>query len=250
MSKLLFGIGVSAWAVFYFTFDPTARKSGGSPDEVGQTKNNSPIVKIIEPKSNSVHPLNSLVRYSITVSDREDGESKYDEIPAARIFLEIEFVEGSPESWKGRATGFREEHPGLGHIKNSDCFTCHQFRSRLIGPSFREIATRYSKDSDAGRILASRITAGSKAIWGDAIMPAHPDISQEAAQEIIDWILENGASENLNYLSGKEGSFRLAVPAKAGAGFFVLTASYTDTGSPALPTEALTGKDVAIVRLP
>ncbi len=52
----------------------------------GQWQNNPPIVKITEPKSNSVFPLNSLVRYSISVSDREDGESRFDEIPPIKYF--------------------------------------------------------------------------------------------------------------------------------------------------------------------
>lgn len=235
---------------FYFTLDPPGKKLGGSAFETGQQKNSPPVVKIVEPKSNSVHPINTLVRYSIMVSDKEDGESKYDEIPTRKILLEIKFVEGSPESWKDPKLPSTQTAPGLGHIKNSDCLTCHQFRSRLIGPSFHEIATRYSKSPDARHTLATRIAAGSKGIWGDEMMPAHPDVSRDAALEIVDWIMENGINSNLNYLPGKEGSFRTALPAKADAGFFVLTASYTDTGSPGLPAEGHTGNDVVIVRLP
>jgi cytochrome c len=119
----------------------------------------------------------------------------------------------------------------------------------LIGPSFFEIASRYSKTTDANQILGSRITGGSQGVWGEAIMPAHPDISMEASREMIDWILKNGLNENLNYLPGKEGSFRADKPTGAPEGFFVLKAIYTDKGIPGKPTETITGEDIVTIRV-
>src|SRR5438067_9168021 len=44
--------------------------------------NQPPVVKIITPANNSAFPWNEPIRYTITVSDKEDGESEYQEIPS------------------------------------------------------------------------------------------------------------------------------------------------------------------------
>lgn len=220
------------------------------PDRLSlaQPANTPPVVRILAPENNSVHSVNSLVRYSISASDREDGDSKFDEIPAYRIFLEIRYMHDVNAS-TGGSTGIRSEPPGLTLVKKSDCFTCHQFNTRLIGPSLAEIAARYSKEKDANKILSGRIRHGSQHIWGEVVMPAHSHLSEEEAQEVADWILEAGVDGDLNFLAGKEGAFRLSIPDGAGRGYFRLKATYTDNGIPDKPGTALTGEDRVIIRV-
>jgi cytochrome c len=217
-----------------------------SPTAPAQSRNNAPVVKIVAPKNNSTFSTNSLIPYSITVSDREDGESKYDEIASDKIFLEIKFVEDAGDSSDASKLFPDTEPEGLTLMKNSDCFTCHQFASVLVGPSFRDIAMRYPEDSQEKTRVASRITNGSKSLWGQAVMPAHPDISPEAAAKIATWIIRHGASQTLNYIAGKEGSFRLTTPPGAQGGFFALRASYTDKGIQG--AEKLSSQDVVTIR--
>lgn len=262
----LFSIGISSIAVFICSIlsfenerspqtilsdhqtDGSKFHVGTSQRHFGESKNNPPEVKILSPKNNSVHKLNSLIRYSITVSDVEDGESKYDEIPSGKVFLEIKYVESSSDTWDNRKHASNDEPIGLSLMKNSDCFTCHQFKTKLIGPSFQEIATRYLKAPAGKQILVKRIVGGSTGIWGEAIMPAHPDITPEASENIVVWILNNGTNLNLNYLMGKEGALRIERPPGARDGFFVLKASYTDKGLQDKTKENLSGKDVIIIR--
>ena len=233
-------IGMVGMAVSFLAF------SVFSPTAPAQSRNNAPVVTIVAPKNNSAFPLNSLIQYSISVSDREDGESKYDEVASDKIFLEIKFIKGPADS-SGAAKMFPETEPeGLTLMKNSDCFTCHQFNSTLIGPSFRDIARRYSEHSGKTTDVVRRITEGSKGLWGQAVMPAHPDISPEAAVKIAAWILHHGANPMLNYLAGKEGSFRLTKPPGDQGGFFALRASYTDKGIHG--SEKLRGQDVVTIR--
>jgi cytochrome c len=202
--------------------------------------NNRPRVQIIEPENNSIHSLNSLIRYSVNVSDVEDGESKYDEIPASRVLMEVKFREGKPPNFYQEDNKLKEEPVGLIHIMNSDCFTCHQFKNKMIGPSFQEIAHKYSGNKSERESLANRIREGSSGIWGDIAMPAHRDLSSDEAEYIIDWILKNGANPGLNYLVGIEGTFKLNQPESASNGHFVLRAIYTDRGLPDKPEEKLT----------
>lgn len=221
--------------------------AGISLNEYIRFKNNPPEVKIIEPENNSTQSLNSLIRYSITVSDVEDGESKFDEIPPGKVFLEIKYMEGTPQNSPYQEKSNQEEPLGLTFIRKSDCFTCHQFKTKLIGPSFQELANRYSRSATDRKILANRILEGSTGIWGDQVMPAHNELSRDAAEKIIDWILENGSNPKLNYLVGIEGTFRLELPTGGQDGYFTLRAIYTDKGLADQPDDQQTGEDLIIL---
>ena len=60
-----------------------------APEPFPQT-NNRPIVKILAPKDKSSYPLGTRVAYQISVSDPEDGESKYGEITQNEVLLKVE----------------------------------------------------------------------------------------------------------------------------------------------------------------
>ena len=210
---------------------------------MAQDGNTAPIVRIEQPENNAVYPANTLVSYDIRVSDKEDGESRYDEIPSDRVFLELRFVKYSIKP--GDRITHAAVEAGLTMMMRSDCFNCHQFKSRHIGPSFSDIAVRYERNRDAGK-LATHIVKGSKGIWGAETMPAHPDLSEEAASQIAEWILAAGRVKGLDYAKGKTGSFRTTLPAEEVRGSFLLRAMYTDNGSPA-GGDSLTGHDSIIV---
>jgi cytochrome c len=72
-------------------------------------------------------------------------------------------------------------------IAGSDCLTCHKVRDKLIGPSYEEIAKKYtSKDIDT---LASKIIKGGSGNFGSVPMTAHPSIPKEDAKEMVKYIL-------------------------------------------------------------
>lgn len=223
-------------------------QSQTAPSTSQQRENSAPVVRIMTPVNNSIHPPNSMIRYAITVSDAEDGESKFDEILSDRILLEIKFVKERSDRPAEKGEVVPAIPVGLSLIINSDCMSCHQFRDRLIGPSFGQIAKHYARDSGAGNKLAARIRDGSKGIWGETLMPAHPDIGDEASRKMARWILKAGVDTKLNYIAGKEGTFRLEIPEGESEGFFLLTAIYTDKGLPENPADVRTGQDVVIIR--
>jgi cytochrome c len=212
-----------------------------------ELQNHRPVVKILEPKNLSIHERGALVRYSISVSDKEDGESRFNEISSAKVFLQTLCVEGVPDSVIVKKFQVTEEPAGLTLMKKSDCFTCHQFKTRLIGPSMKEIAERYSEDREQWPRVVQRIREGSNGIWGEATMPAHPEVTAESARKIMDWILRTGSNPDVDYLGGTEGAIRVKVADNTGPGFFVLRASYLDQGLPGKPEEQLLGQDVVIV---
>jgi len=76
---------------------------------------------------------------------------------------------------------------GLALIEGADCLSCHKTDAKLIGPSYQEIANKYTAaDTD---VLAEKIIKGGKGNWGDIEMTAHPAISTDDAKKMVAYIL-------------------------------------------------------------
>jgi len=78
---------------------------------------------------------------------------------------------------------------GEGLMASSDCNTCHKPDVKLVGPSFKDIANKYS-DGDIDK-LADKVMQGGSGSWGDVPMAAHPAISKEDAKEMVKFILSH-----------------------------------------------------------
>ncbi|HEY4665483.1 MAG TPA: c-type cytochrome [Comamonas sp.] len=78
---------------------------------------------------------------------------------------------------------------GQTHMDSSDCMRCHGIDRKFVGPSFLQVADRYRDTTDAQAYVARKIREGSVGEWGNTIMPRHPQITQEQAVAIADWIL-------------------------------------------------------------
>lgn len=72
-------------------------------------------------------------------------------------------------------------------IESLDCSGCHAVNERMIGPSYQEIADKYSEnDID---LLASKIIEGGSGVWGGVPMSPHPQVSKEEAKKMVEYIL-------------------------------------------------------------
>lgn len=214
-----------------------------------QLENHAPVVKIILPKNNSAYAANTQIRYAISVSDKEDGESKYDEIPTNEVILKVKYVADSSKALAELTNEKQNDPEGLNAIKTSNCFNCHAFNTKVIGPSFSDISKRYLSSPENIALLSKRILEGSKDVWGNVPMPTHPELSKETAQKMVEWILKNAVQKNVTYYSGTEGSVKLTVQAENKPGAFIFTASYTDHGMKDKPNQKLEGSDAVIVRI-
>jgi cytochrome c len=194
-------------------------------------ENSSPKVTIVTPAPNSKIHWNSIIPYSIRVSDKEDGNSAYNEISNNEVLLVIKYLPDSTQVKKYLLDRSKMNHQPLQWISTSTCFTCHTARTKLIGPSYDLVAQRYRGLAGAVDTLAKRIINGSTGNWGDLKMPPHPDLKVEQVKEIVRWILKNNDDPDQNYIAGIEGAFRTKEKPKDTKGVYVLTASYTDHGS-------------------
>jgi cytochrome c len=209
-------------------------------------ENNAPTVKILEPTHLSKLDLKTLVHYRIKVSDREDGDSDYGEIASNEVYLEVRYL---PDASSLSSEDISAPDPkGLVTMKKSNCFTCHAFNGKLIAPSFHEIANRYPKTSTNIELLIKHIREGSNGVWGTVSMPTHTELTEVETRDIVNWILENGKNENLNYYVGIEGNMRIKTPDRMNQkGAFMISATYSDHGTKNNPQKYLSAKDVILM---
>src|ERR1700761_9010179 len=104
-------------------------------------ENHAPIVKIINPKNNGTFDWDAPINYEITVSDKEDGDSKFDEINAKEVLLEVRYFNSASKVPSANAV-VANNAPGLTVIRTSNCFNCHDFNGKGIGPSFYDIVKK------------------------------------------------------------------------------------------------------------
>ncbi|TFG76290.1 MAG: hypothetical protein E4H26_04760 [Flavobacteriales bacterium] len=214
-------------------------------------ENTAPKVKIHVPNNNNSISWNRVVPYRITVSDLEDGSSAYDEIAMNEVILTIKYVPDATKANDFLATEAKKNWDTLSWMGRNACFTCHRAKDKLIGPSFSEIAKRYSEQPDSVLFLVQKIMNGGKGNWGEQIMPAQPHLLPEQVEGVIKWILRNGKAEDLNYFSGLEGAFRTRAKPADGEknGLYVLQAHYLDHGLKGNSPDGKLGSDSLFLRL-
>jgi cytochrome c len=171
-----------------------------------------------------------LVSYKIEVKDVEDGFSGFDEITANQVFMKVSWI-----SERKRLPAYEAKEKTNANlyrlIAMNGCANCHSFRQKLAGPSFEQLTKKYSAMKGSVTNLAGKIRNGSKGVWGDSQqMPAHPDITQQEAEALVNWIFKRSADNQFQFVPGIEGVIQLNPTGKPKGGFYVLTASYTDRG--------------------
>jgi len=94
-----------------------------------------------------------------------------------------------------RNTNAAAESTAMGQLMSAeellaanDCAACHQEKESIIGPSYTQIAERYTTKDIS--MLTDKIIKGGKGNWGETPMTAHPGLSQAEAAEIVTYILK------------------------------------------------------------
>ncbi len=69
------------------------------------------------------------------------------------------------------------------------CLGCHATATKLVGPSYAEVAAKYKAEPGAPAALAQSIRNGSAGKWGDMAMPPQPQLSEADAKRLAAWII-------------------------------------------------------------
>ena len=73
--------------------------------------------------------------------------------------------------------------------RSKNCVACHHIERKMIGPAFKAVAERYSKDESAIKVLSEKIVIGGSGNWGQMPMPPQAGVSPEEAEILVKWIL-------------------------------------------------------------
>ncbi|HEX6069522.1 MAG TPA: PQQ-dependent sugar dehydrogenase, partial [Longimicrobiaceae bacterium] len=199
--------------------------------------------------------LGDTIRYATTVTDREDGSLGAGGIPADAVTVTLEYLpaglsrEEAAELGKVPPTTPMRHVRALSIMAGSDCAGCHAVDAPSVGPSFRQVAARYTGRAEAAAYLAEKIVAGGTGVWGDIPMPSHPGMSAVEATTLADYVLALGRDDDGPRLLPPSGTAVLtpSEPARPG-GAYLLRAAYTDRG--ATGAAPIRGADVLLLRHP
>jgi len=195
----------------------------------------------------------SEIEYEVNVSDAEDGILS-EGINPENVVVTVDFLEEGHDKVE-IAMGHKalsevnSGHPGLALINESDCLSCHKEYDKSIGPSYEDIAKKYSGDNTAVNYLADKIVNGGGGVWGENVMAAHPDLTEQNARLMSRYIMSiketsvpiNGLPTSGKYSFDKD-------PNKFPNGRYIMSASYVDMGAEG--AERLICEDVKVLRPP
>ncbi len=192
--------------------------------------NAAPIISIeIEGNRTFYFPGNP-VSYSVSVEDPDDPSASED---LSELDVSADYVEGTDMAVASRGHQIMTQENRVRNLIGSlDCLACHRVDTASIGPSYTEISEFYRDSTNAMSRLVNKIINGGSGVWGETVMPAHFDLSEADAREIVSWIQSLSEDEEGDSLpvSGTIGPTLGEEP--SANGLLIISASYTDNGGP------------------
>ncbi|MEP6681800.1 MAG: ThuA domain-containing protein [Parafilimonas sp.] len=204
--------------------------------------NETPVVNIqLNSANKSFYLPGKPINYSVTVSDKGDT-SKIDQ---TNLFVSVDYVVGFDKAETVNASQL-ESAPMSGKtlMLSLDCKSCHKENEKSIGPSFMQVAQKYSKDPNASNYLIQKVIKGGAGVWGETAMAAHPNLPQNDIQTILQWVLSLSNQSGIKKSLPQIGTITPPANIKPGAAL-VLSASYTDKGGNNI--KALTGRSTSVL---
>lgn len=129
--------------------------------------------------------INSVLFLSILLIQSCGGTGNKQEEESNNEINEIENVKEDDEELEKKPSG-------LALIESSDCSACHMNNEKLVGPSYKQIAERYSENyEDEKSNLISSVIKGGNGKWGEVPMTPHPQHTEEEVMLMVDFIMES-----------------------------------------------------------
>jgi len=73
--------------------------------------------------------------------------------------------------------------------KAKNCLSCHLVASKVIGPAYKDVATKYAGQKDAEDKLVQKVLKGGSGVWGTVPMPANTQVTEAEAHILVKWVL-------------------------------------------------------------
>lgn len=83
---------------------------------------------------------------------------------------------------------------GLELAKASGCLACHAIDKKVVGPAWKDVATKYKGDASAREQLVSKVKTGGKGNWtevsgGVPMPPYSPRVADADIEKLVDFVL-------------------------------------------------------------
>lgn len=117
------------------------------------------------------------------VSESKVAEVKVKVSPTEKEVKAVEPVKAAPVEAKV------DTKKGEALISKSDCFACHKVNEKLLGPSYKDVANKYSNTKANVDYLVTKIKNGGSGVWGAIPMSPHPALSDDDAAAMVQYIL-------------------------------------------------------------
>ncbi|NND34860.1 MAG: hypothetical protein HKN76_19900 [Saprospiraceae bacterium] len=189
------------------------------------------------------------IQYRVSVTDFEDGTTADGSIESGLVKVTFDYVPEGKDKILATVGHQQDIVPeGQRLMNNTDCKACHAKDVKVNGPSYLEIAEKYTiKDRNH---LIGKVIKGGAGVWGETAMAAHPQLKINEVGLMIDYIFSLKADEsrdadllplngNLEFNRHKHNQ---------DDGIYILTASYLDEGNPAVPGSMLSVQKQLVFR--
>ena len=213
--------------------------------------NDAPEMQIDIDLSEKLYSDNGKINYNVIVTDAQDGTTADNSIHADKVKVTIDYIPEGKDMVKATIGHQLNTVPkGKQLIDATDCAACHAEGIKVNGPSYLEIAKKYT-DKDKNYLIGKIIKGGS-GVWGEAMMSAHPQLKTEEVSSIVDYILTLDAKENKSQkvlpLKGTY-TFKEHI-GKNDNGIYVLIASYLDEGNENVADSKLSIQKQVVIKAP
>ena len=74
-------------------------------------------------------------------------------------------------------------------IGKNDCKSCHNTYVKTIGPAYLAVAKKYKTNEGNLQYLVGKVLKGGSGVWGQVPMTAHPELPEEDAVKMVEYIL-------------------------------------------------------------
>jgi cytochrome c len=111
---------------------------------------------------------------------------------------------------------------------------------------YTAVADKYRGDPTALAKLVTKVRAGGTGVWGNVMMPPHPQLTEAQVTQMVAYVLSLGAKKPSGPTLPAKGEY--SPPAGPAQGAVVLRAAYTDQGANGLP--GATTEQTLVLRAP
>lgn len=79
--------------------------------------------------------------------------------------------------------------------KQNNCLACHGIDQPIVGPAFKDVASRY-RGKDVQQQLFRKVKYGGSNVWGVVPQPPIMQIADEDLRQLIHWITALDSDQN------------------------------------------------------